>query len=172
MAFPVTLNHLYAAGVTAERAKIFLMPLNAAMSEFQIDRFERPAMFLAQIVEESGAFRWMAEIWGPTPAQSRYPGGFEWRGHGMIQITGEANHRAEAEFFGIPMSGIADWLMTPVGACRSAAHFWSAHGCNALSDAFDFVGVTRKINGNVAVPNGLALRASLYQKIAEAMNGR
>jgi putative chitinase len=172
VAFPVLLSHLYAAGVSPERAKVYLMPLNAAMSEFLIDRFERPAMFLAQVAHESGAFRYVEEIWGPTPAQLNYPDGREWSGHGLIQITHRYNHEAEAKFFGLPMSRIVDWLKSPEGACRSAAHYWNAHGCNALSDAFDFVGITRKINGNVAVPNGLADRASLYAKIAEAMNGR
>jgi len=113
-------------------------------------------------LNESGGFRYVSEIWGPTPAQLRYPDGPEWKGHGLIQITHKSNHLAEAKYFGIPPSDIVRWLQTPEGACRSAAHYWRSHGCNEAADAFDFVLVTKKINGGV---NGLADRLARYNKI-------
>lgn len=164
MTFPLRAEHLEAAGVDRRKFDIFLTPLNAAMEEFEITRGERPAMFLAQVAHESGGFRWLKEIWGPTPAQLRYPDGRQWAGHGLIQITHKANHIAEAEHFGVSIDDIVEWLQTPVGASRSAAHFWQAHGCNALADAFDFVGVTRKINGGI---NGLDDRLARYKAISE-----
>ena len=139
------------------------------MSEFGITSGERPAMFLAQVAHESGGFQFLSELWGPTPAQSRYPDGPEWKGHGLIQITGLANHKAEAAYFGIPLDRVIEWLTSPEGACRSAAHFWSAHGCNALADAYDFIGVTRRINGGL---NGLADRTARYEALSAVSTDR
>ena len=58
---------------------------------------------MAQIAHESGVFRWVWEIWGPTPAQQRYeerkdlgktqPGdGKRFMGRGLLQVTGLANY--------------------------------------------------------------------------------
>lgn len=166
MTFPLKEAHLEAAGVPRDRLG-FLDPLNAAMREFDITTGERPAMFLAQVAHESGGFRYLAELWGPTPAQLRYPDGPEWRGHGLIQITHKANHLAEAQYFGIPPSNIVAWLQSPEGACRSAAHYWASHGCNELADAFEWEKITRRINGGT---NGLADRTERYRRITDAMS--
>jgi putative chitinase len=162
--FPLEPKHLIAAGVRASLVDRYLNMLNDAMREFDITTGERPAMFLAQIAHESMGLYYVAEIWGPTPAQLRYPDGPAWKGHGFIQITHEENHLAEAEYFGIPPSDIVRWLQSPEGACRSAAHYWRSHGCNEAADAFDFVAVTKKINGGT---NGLADRLSRYKAITE-----
>ena len=46
--------------------------LNAAVNEADAGTPLRAAMFLAQLAHESGQFRYMEEIWGPTDAQRRY----------------------------------------------------------------------------------------------------
>lgn len=174
--FPVKDSHLAAIGVQPELRSLYLEPLNAAMDEHSIRSGERPAMFVAQIAHESGRFRYTSELWGPTKQQLRYddngalaralgnaPGeGYAYRGHGLIQITGYYNHKAVAKHFGIDMRDIVEWLTSPPGACRSAAHFWLNHGCNELADRFDFVGITRRINGGL---NGLADRTALYKTL-------
>lgn len=176
--FPIEARHLVAVGVAAPAIALYLEPLNAAMREFGITHGERPVMFVPQVVHESGAFRYTSELWGPTKQQLRYddngslaralgnaPGeGYQWRGHGLIQVTGYYNHKKVAEHFKIPISDIAAWLTTPAGACRSAAHFWATNGCNELADAFDFVGVTKRINGGY---NGLAERTRLYKILTD-----
>jgi putative chitinase len=144
-----------------------------AMMEFGIDTGERPAMFLAQVAHESSGFRYVEEIWGNTDAQLRYEGrrdlgntqpgdGRKFCGHGLLQITGRKNHEAEAQFFGVDVDAVIPLLMSPLGACRSAAHWWHTHGCNALADAYDFVGLTQRINGGL---NGLDDRLERYKKI-------
>jgi putative chitinase len=178
--FPIKLAHLIACGATPGDADRFISPLNLAMIEFNITTIERPAMFIAQVAHESGAFRYTSELWGPTPQQLKYddggplaqrlgnpPGtGYQWRGHGLIQVTGRYNHMATAKAFGIPEEAIILWLQAPIGAARSAAHYWATHGCNELADAFDFVAVTRAINGGLT---GLQQRTELYRRITEAM---
>ncbi len=177
MSFPVTLTHLYAAGIAPEPAKEFLMPLNAAMQEFGINFGERPAMFLAQCCHESGGFHYLSEIWGPTEIQKTYennkrlgntsPGdGERYKGHGLIQITGKYNHLAMANFFGVSLWDVCEWLQTTTGACRSAARFWDAACCSTLADHFDFVGVTKKINPGMA---GLVDRMRFYKIFADVM---
>jgi putative chitinase len=61
--------------------------------------------------------------------------GWRFRGSGGIQLTGADNQRACATYFRIPFDRIGDWLRTPEGVCRSAAWYWSTHGCNELADA-------------------------------------
>jgi putative chitinase len=161
-----TAQDLDAAGVDAVRISVFLYPLNAACAEFEINTPRRASMFLPQVAWESGHFRYLAEIWGPTPAQLRYPGGREWSGHGLIQVTGLENHEWMAGRFGIPMGQIAAWLQTPEGACRSAAAFWYHHGCNALADAGNFSAITKIINGGYT---NLQERLAIYKSVAAEM---
>ena len=59
-------------GLTPARNARFLPFLQAAMGEFVIEAPARAAAFLAQLAHESGQFRFMEEIWGPTAAQRRY----------------------------------------------------------------------------------------------------
>ena len=56
----------------ASKRQRYLPPLIAAMAAYAIDTPLRAAAFLAQLAHESGEFRWMEEIWGPTTAQLRY----------------------------------------------------------------------------------------------------
>lgn len=37
-----------------------------------LDRLHRLVHCLAQLMHESGSFKWDQKIWGPTPAQARY----------------------------------------------------------------------------------------------------
>ena len=40
-----------------------------------------------------------------------------------------------------------DLVSTPRYAAMTAGWFWSTHNCNALAEAGDWVGLTKKING-------------------------
>jgi predicted chitinase len=155
----------------------FLPPLTAAMKEFAIEAPARAAAFLAQLAHESGQFRFMEEIWGPTDAQRRYepvttlsqnlgntePGdGKRFKGRGPIQLTGRANYKRFGDMLNVDL--VADPLRaaTPDVAFRVAGLYWSKKGLNELADkATDeaFVEITRRINGGT---NGLADRQAFY----------
>jgi putative chitinase len=166
---PFSTADFAAAGVTPERAATFIGPMNAAAVEFGISTPLRAIHFLTQVTIESWNFRYLQEVWGPTSAQSGYenrhdlgndlpgaggPGnGRRWSGHGLIEVTGYANHLAMSSHFGIPMDSIVAFLVSPAGAARSAGYFWLTHGCNSFADADDLSGLRRRINGGT---NGLA----------------
>lgn len=154
------------------RGANYLAWLNSAMREFDITTVARQASFLSQVGHESGQLRYVEELasgvaydtgplavkLGNTPAADG--DGQRWKGHGLLQVTGLANHRACAAHFGIALDRVAAWLMTPEGACRSAGWFWKTHGLNQLADAGDQVAVTRRVNGGT---NGLAERLALFK---------
>jgi putative chitinase len=153
-------------------------PVKAALIEFSIDTPAREAAWLAQIGHESGGFRFVREIWGPTEAQARYEGrkdlgntepgdGSRFRGRGLIQITGRANYTAAGRALGADLIRHPELLESPALAARSAGWFWSTHGCNVFADNGDFVSLTRRINGGL---NGLADREKRW-KTAQAALG-
>ena len=95
--------HAIMPALPAAKGQAFLPFFQAAIAEFAIETPARSAAFLAQVAHESGQFRFMEEIWGPTPAQQRYEppsslattlgnteagDGRRFKGRGPIQITG------------------------------------------------------------------------------------
>lgn len=158
-------------GVRLDRATEHLPYLLEGMAEFDINTPERRAAFLAQVLHESGLLHWLVELWGPTPAQTRYEGradlgnthdgdGYRFRGRGLIQITGRDNYRKAGQALGIDLWSYPELLGQSPLAERSAAWFWSAHGCNEIADSGDFVKLTKRINGG---DNGLAERKRLWE---------
>lgn len=163
--------------ITATRKADCLPPLQAAMAEFAIDTPARAAALLAQLAHESGQFRFMEEIWGPTDAQKRYepPGtlaarlgnteagdGKRFKGRGPIQITGRANYARFGALLGIDLVADPARAAAPAVAFRIAGLFWSKKGLNELADiASDeaFKEITRRINGGF---NGLDDRRQFY----------
>lgn len=159
------------------RLALFLDGINEAMTEFEINTPVREAAFLAQIAHESGQFRYVRELWGPTPAQNRYEGradlgntepgdGKRFMGRGLIQVTGRANYAACGEGLGLDLLTHPELLEVPANAVSSAAWWWKEHGCNEIADAGDFVRLTKKINGGT---NGLSDRIALHERALAAL---
>lgn len=70
------------------------------------------AYILATAFHETGRFKWLCEIWGPTAAQKRYEGradlgntvkgdGKRFMGRGLVHITGRRNYADWAKRLGI-----------------------------------------------------------------------
>ncbi len=166
-----------ATGARIDRATEYLLVIEAAMAEFDINTPARQAAFLAQIGHESGGLRYTTEIWGPTPAQSRYEGrkdlgnvrpgdGTRFKGRGLIQTTGRDNYNATGRALGVDLISQPELLAAPELAARSAAWYWQSRGLNALADAGDFRRITLRINGGT---NGQAERVALHAKALEVL---
>lgn len=116
----------------AAKAATLFPFLEAAVAEFDIASPARSAAFLAQLAHESGQFRFMEEIWGPTEAQTRYEppatlaarlgntelgDGKRFKGRGPIQITGRDNYRRYGDLLGL------DLIAEPARAARPDVAF-------------------------------------------------
>ena len=175
---PITSQQLLQILPNAGRqAGVFVPALNTAMSRYGIVGTPRAAAFIAQVGHESGQFRWLKELWGPTAQQASYEGradlgntvkgdGSKYRGRGLIQITGRANYAACGEALGLDLLSKPELLEQPQYAAMSAAWFWSTRGLNTLADQGEFMKITRRINGGV---NGLADRQALYDKALKVL---
>lgn len=142
-----------------------------------VNTADRLAHFLAQISHESGGFRWMKEIWGPTPAQTRYEGrrdlgnthpgdGHRFMGRGLIQLTGRANYARFGPKIGIDLVAHPERASEPGPAVALAVAYWNDRRLNDLADRDDVVGITRKINGGV---NGLADRKHALSRAKQVL---
>ncbi|RYD57034.1 MAG: glycoside hydrolase family 19 protein [Sphingobacteriales bacterium] len=109
------------ASVSDKQIGIFLPYINKYAAAYQVTTVKRMAMFLAQVLHESGCLKYTREMWGPTETQKTYerdmsakwgeglkstdrnrkaymlgnvnPGdGKAFAGHGLIQVTGRTNH--------------------------------------------------------------------------------
>lgn len=170
-------------GARIDRAARFAPALSAGMALYGIDTPARQAAFLAQIGHESGGLRYTSEIWGPTPAQSRYEGrkdlgnnkvgdGSRFRGHGLIQTTGRANHARVTQRLRQRFDNVPDFEQEPEAltdtqwAALSACDYWDMHNLNALADIGDFERITEVINGG---DNGLEDRIARYDRAQKAL---
>ena len=73
--------------------------------------------------------------------------GYRFRGKGLVQLTGHANHFHAGKALGVDFVMEPDLVATPRYAALTAGWFWSTHNCNPPADALDFVKVTKIING-------------------------
>lgn len=172
-----------AVGIPVARAALWVAPLRSAMQYAALTTRERKAAFLAQVGHESGSFQWTREIWGPTPAQSRYEGradlgntvkgdGFRYRGRGLIQTTGRNNYqRVTTRLSGMAAPDFVKYpeaLESPHWAALSAADYWVDRGLNRFCNqgAVRFIALTRAINGG---RNGLEDRLRRYERAYAAL---
>lgn len=160
------------------QAGVFASALTLAMDKYQINTRLRMAAFIAQVGHESGQFNWVRELGGDQYLSKYDTGtlaarlgntpeadgdGQKYRGRGLIQITGRDNYLAcsKALFGDDRLLRAPETLEQAEWACKSAAWFWNSRNLNALADAKDFNGITRRINGGL---NGLAERLEFYQR--------
>lgn len=94
--------------------------------------------------------------------------GYKYRGRGLIQLTGKDNYRNFGASIGRTDEVLAapELVAQPELAALSAAWFWGSHGLNALADAQDIIGMTKRINGGTI---GLDDRKEKYAKISSVL---
>jgi putative chitinase len=92
--------------------------------------------------------------------------GWRFRGRGLIQLTGRDNYIACGNELDVDLIKNPDYLLTPIGAARSAGWFWESRKLNRLADLKDLETNTKIINGGF---NGLEHRKSLYLKLSQLL---
>ncbi len=159
----------------AARRALFLPALNRTLQTYTISNRLRTAAFLGQLAHESGEFRYMEEIWGPTAQQLRYEppstlatrlgntqrgDGKRYKGRGPIQITGRANYKRYGDLLGLDLVGKPELVASPGAGLSAAGMFWRTNGLNALAELQDYREITRRINGGY---NGWEERLRYYE---------
>lgn len=142
--------------------------INPALEKAPITTPERIAAFMAQLAHESGEYRYMEEIADGSAYEGRadlgntQPGdGRKFKGHGPIQITGRANHKACGEALGLDLIGDPTLITKPEYGTASACWFWNSRCLSPLADVGDFREITRRINGGF---NGWEDRVKYWQR--------
>lgn len=167
------LGDLVGAGV----ARTWVEPINRAFREHYITEPLEVAHWLAQVLHETGGFRWLEEIWGPTAAQARYEGradlgnvlpgdGYLYRGRGLIHLTGRNNYQRAGQALGLPLVERPELAAEPEHAARIACWYWNSRGLSRAALRDDLEQVTRGVNGGV---NGLADRAAWLARAKAAL---
>jgi len=162
--------------ISAANLTAYVPFLKQAMTEFEINTPARVAAFLAQLAHESGQFRFMAEIWGPTENQKRYeppsdlardlgntmPGdGKRFKGRGPIQITGRSNYKRYGDMLNVNLIDNPDRASDKDIAFRTAGAFWKMNSLNQLADRQWYMTITKRVNGGF---NGLEDRVKHYER--------
>ena len=92
--------------------------------------------------------------------------GWLYRGRGLIQLTGKDSYAA----FSLAADNEAlvkpDLVAEPELAALSAGWFWVDKGLNALADAKDIVGMSKRVNGGT---NGLDDRQMRYSRLISCL---
>ena len=73
--------------------------------------------------------------------------GYRFRGRGCIQLTGSANYHHAGQALGADLIMEPDLVATPQYAALTAGWFWNTQKLNALAEAGDWTGLTKRING-------------------------
>ena len=110
----------------------YLPFLEKYMIEYEINTKLRVSAFIAQLLHESGNFKYVKELasgdaydtrtdLGNTPEKDG--DGRKFKGRGLIQITGKFNYQALSKDFKIDLIKNPELLETPDLAVRSACWF-------------------------------------------------
>lgn len=126
--FDAVRQTLYGGSLNAEQVT-GLNAIGAAWRKYGDGDKAKLAYIMATAHHETGGFKWLREIWGPTPAQKRYEGradlgntipgdGKKFMGRGYVQLTGRRNYADWAKRLGIDIVASPDLVMTPDIAAR------------------------------------------------------
>lgn len=158
------------AGATIDRAQELGLAAAVLFPAYGLmDSPLRLAHFLAQLIHESGSFRYMEELASGQAYEGRAnlgntePGdGVRYKGRGPIQITGRANYRRYGRKIGIDIERNPVIAAIPSIGLHLALEYWKTNGLNTLADADNVNGITKLINGGF---NGLEDRKAHLAKV-------
>ncbi|EHT8281019.1 chitinase [Escherichia coli] len=162
----ITLDELkkVAPAVSEGLLKRYLYDINAGFIRFGMTTCREKAHFLAQIIHESGYFRYTKEINGESASYS------PWYGRGLIQVTGESNYTAYGEYINEDVTSsdsARDKLISSPHCVLSA--FWYFNIFKRINEdakSDDFNKITAVINGGY---NHYDERLSIFNKLVTSL---
>ena len=161
--------------VTPENLSKYVPLLGELMPKYGIDKPLRQRHFLAQLLQESGQFRYVIEIASGQAYEGRKDlgntqagDGIKFKGRGLIQITGRSNYGkvSQALFGDERLLDTPELLEQPRFAVESACWFWKVNNLNNWADQDEITMITRRINGGL---NGLAERQKYFAALQTMM---
>ena len=177
MSVQVTAQQLRAAArtmVNEQNMNSVLTALDHYGGRFGLDRVHRSVQYLAQLMHESGDFRYDREIWGPTEAQKRYDtrtdlgntpaldgDGKKYMGRTGGQLTGKANYLDFYDWCVEQRLDPPDFVAKPELVNTDPWEglvpiwFWQSRNLNRYADQGDIETITKRWNGGM---NGFADR--------------
>ena len=181
----------------------WLTSFSKAMHDANITTPDQQAAFLAQIAEETGGLRMVTELpWGLPRSQwndeqavrnyfnNKYANmngngdvssgdGYNYRGRGILQITGKSNYAAVSEkLYGDDrLVKNPDLVSQPDAACAAAAAYWNENDLNRFippgqpvtPQEFQDLGSTINTGHPGHVPNNAATREKYWEVAKEAL---
>lgn len=181
---PKTYAALFAFMGAKDTAPLFGKAAADYFPQYDITTGLRIAHFMAQAAAETGDFRYLRELWGPTDAQRGYEGrkdlgnciagdGFKFRGRGIFQITGRDNYERYGKRCGVDLACNPEALEQPRLALQAACLYWHDMRLNQFADRDDGRAVGNGINrGNPAstrMPNGYEARKAALTKAKKVL---
>ena len=175
---PITPENLLNLAPTASKQIVYGLgsQLSAILATYGITTQLRICHFLAQAAHETAGFKTLVEYGDATYFNKRYgsqtsvgkrlsntqPGdGARFRGRGIFQCTGRSNYAFYGKKIGVDLIKNPELAADPINSIKIACEYWKAKGLNALADADNIEGITRKINGGL---NGLTDRKAYLAK--------
>lgn len=111
-------------------------------------------------------------VYGGRMGNSAPDDGWNYRGRGLIQVTGRANYEAVRDLLRERIKETPDLLLQPSAlaepkwAALSAGAYWADHDLNELADTGDFRRLSVRVNGG---NNGMDDRMARYAKARAAL---
>ncbi|RJG11795.1 glycoside hydrolase family 19 protein [Massilia cavernae] len=93
------------------------------------------------------------EVYGGRMGNTAPDDGYDYRGRGLLQLTGKGNYAAATCRVRCSLPGAPDFVrepdavLAPAWCLAVAAAEWASRGCNELADANDLERITRRVNG-------------------------
>lgn len=94
--------------------------------------------------------------------------GWEFRGRGLIQITGRANYTAFGTTINMTPEEVVEYAQTFDGAVQTACWFWTTNNLNQYADTNNIQTMTRRINGGLNGLDDRIAKCNLAQQILGA----
>lgn len=154
----------------------YYQPLVDTMKKYSINTPLRIQHFLAQVLHESGGFRYKEEIADGSAYEGRRDlgntqvgDGKTFKGRGLIQLTGRANYESFKKDSGIDVVKNPELVANdPNLSALVAGWFWNKKNLNRYADKDDINTITKIINGGF---NGLNDRKNYLQKAKSIISG-